>query len=154
MSEETNDIAKKIWEMHYEQELAHLHYAANLLKKYENKEWAQVIPDADFPPLLSFNDNYEKNKHYIRNILKNTVNNTSVLEEYTDLDSVPDGYEYFKFNSTVNKSPSSVASHKVIDAYINEFGEDYRFTVSEHPVKALRNRKEDNVNLGRCKSKE
>lgn len=151
LSEETNDNAKKIWTDHFEQELSHLHYAADLLKKYENKEWQQVIPDAEFPPLLAFNDNCEKNKHYIRNILKNTVNNTSILEDYADLNNVPDNYEYFKFNSAVNKTPSSVASHKVIDAYINEFGEDYRFTVAEHPVKGLRNRKCDNVDLARKK---
>jgi len=151
MNEETNDAAKKIWTMHFEQELAHLHYAAELLKKYEKKEWQQVIPDAEFPPLLSFNDNCEKNKHYIRNILKNTVNNTSVLEDYADLNAVPDDYEYFKYNNAVNKSPSAVASHKVIDSYINEFGEDYRFTVADHPVKDLRDRKNDNVDLARRK---
>ncbi len=151
MSEETDEIAKKIWTMHYEQELAHLHYAASLLKKYEKKEWAQVIPDAEFPQLLTFNDNHEKNKHYIRNILKNTVGNTSVLEEYTDLNNVPDDYQYFKYNSAINKTPSAVASHKVIDSYISEFGEDYRFTVADHPVKSLRNRKEDNIDLGRRK---
>lgn len=151
MSEETDEIAKKIWAMHYEQELAHLHYAASLLKKYEKKEWAQVIPDAEFPQLLTFNDNHEKNKHYIRNILKNTVGNTSVLEEYTDLNNVPDDYQYFKYNAAINKTPSAVASHKVIDSYISEFGEDYRFTVADHPVKSLRNRKEDNIDLGRRK---
>lgn len=151
MNEETDAVAKKIWTLHYEQELAHLHYAAELLKKYEGKEWAQVIPDAEFPTLLTFNDNCEKNKHYIRNILKNTVNNTSVLEEYTDITNVPDNYEYFKYNEAVNKVPSSVASHKVIDNYITEFGEDYRFTVAEHPVKVLRNRKQDNTDVGRKK---
>ncbi len=152
MNEESDDKAKKIWTMHFEQELAHLNFAAKLLKKYEKKEWAQVIPNAEFPPLLAFNDNCEKNKHYIRNILKNTVNNTSVLEEYTDLNNVPDDYQYFKYNNAVNKTPSAVASHKVIDSYIAEFGEDYRFAVSEHPVKALRSRKEDNVDLGRRKN--
>ena len=148
LCEETDELAKKIWSLHFEQELAHLHYAANLLKKYEKKEWAEVIPDAEFPPLLSFNDNHEKNKHYIRNLLKNTVENTSVLEEYADINNVPDDYEYFKYNNAVNRTPSSVASHKVIDSYIAEFGEDYRFTVSEHPVKSLRNRKEDNIDIG------
>ena len=151
MNEETHDTAKKIWSAHFEQELSHLHYAADLLKKYEKKEWQQIIPDAEFPPLLSFNDNCEKNKHYIRNVLKNTVSNTSVLEEYANINNVPDDYQYFKYNKAVNKNPSAVASHKVIDCYINEFGEDYRFTVSDHPVKTLRNRKEDNVDLGRIK---
>lgn len=151
MNEESDENAKKIWTLHFEQELAHLHYAAELLQKYERKDWAEVIPNAEFPHLLSFNDNCEKNKHYIRNILKNTVNNTAVLEEYTDLNNIPDDYEYFKYNNIVNKTPSAVASHKIIDSYINEFGEDYRFTVAEHPVKNLRNRKEDNIDVGRRK---
>ncbi|MCH5158389.1 MAG: hypothetical protein J1F33_04225 [Clostridiales bacterium] len=151
MTEESNDVAKKIWTAHFEQELSHLHYAVELLQKYEKKEWAQVIPDGEFPKLLTFNDNYEKNKNYIRNILKNTITNTAVLEEYTDIANVPDSYEYFRYNNAVNKNPSVVASHKVIDSYIAEFGEDYRYTVSEHPVKALRNRKEDNIDIGRKK---
>lgn len=151
MSEETDEIAKKIWTMHFEQEISHLHYAAELLKKYEKKEWAQVIPDAEFPTLLTFNDNCEKNKHYIRNILKNTINNTAVLEEYADINNVPNDYEYFKYNNAVNKTPNTVASHKVINDYIAEFGEDYRFTVSEHPVKSLRDRTQDNIDLGRKK---
>lgn len=151
MNEETDEIAKKIWTAHFEQELSHLHYAAHLLQKYEKKDVAQVIPDPEFPPLLAFNDNCEKNKHYIRNILKNTVNNTSVLEDYADLGNVPDDYEYFRYNNAVNKNPSAVASHKVIDSYIAEFGEDYRFAVAEHPVKDLRNRREDNIDVGRRK---
>lgn len=151
MNEETDDNAKKIWSTHFEQELSHLHYATELLKRYEDKDWTQVIPNGEFPQLLCFNDSCEKNKQYVRNILKNTVNNTSVLEEYTDISNIPDDYEYFRYNSAVNKNPSAVASHKVIDSYIAEFGEDYRFTIAEHPIKALRNRKEDNIDLGRKK---
>lgn len=67
------------------------------------------------------------------------------------MNNVPDDYQYFKYNSAINKTPSAVASHKVIDSYISEFGEDYRFTVADHPVKSLRNRKEDNIDLGRRK---
>lgn len=152
MQEETDATAKKIWEQHLEQEIAHLHFAASLLQKYENKSYEQVIPDAEFPTLLAFDCNVEKNKQYIRNLLKNTVNNTAVLEEYADLSQVPDDYEFFAYNNRVNKSASAVASHKVIDKYIAEAGIDYRFEVSAHPVKQLRDRKCDNVDLGRKKS--
>lgn len=41
--DETDENIKKIWEQHFYQEVAHLHQAAQLLKKYENKEWQQVI---------------------------------------------------------------------------------------------------------------
>ena len=34
--------------MHFEQEVAHLHKAAELLARYENKQWQQVIPGGHF----------------------------------------------------------------------------------------------------------
>ena len=60
----------------------------------------------------------------------------------------------------VELSDSSIAvfkklcdeANELINKVIAEFGEDYRFEVSEHPVKTLRNRKEDNIDLGRRKS--
>lgn len=33
---------KRIWELHLTQELAHLHKVAELLSKYEKKQWEQV----------------------------------------------------------------------------------------------------------------
>ena len=45
---ETCPGVKKIWELHLEQEIAHLHHAAHLLETYEGKQWQQVIPDGTF----------------------------------------------------------------------------------------------------------
>lgn len=151
MNDETDAGAKKIWQRHLEEEIAHLHYAAALLKKYEGKEWQQVIPNAEFPTLLQFNCNAEKNKQYIRGILKNTVCNTAILEEYAPITEIPDDYKFFIYNNAVNKSTRDVASHNVINKYIAEAGKDYRFEIAEHPVKTLRCRKDDNTSLGRKK---
>lgn len=50
--DETDQKVKRIWEKHFEDEVAHLHYAKELLLKYEGKEWQQVIPTGEFPELL------------------------------------------------------------------------------------------------------
>ena len=42
-----------------------------------------------------------------------------------------------------------VGTHSVINLAISEFGKDYRFEESEHPVPELRDRKRDNTEIGR-----
>lgn len=49
---ETDSQIKKIWEHHFIQEVAHLHKAVELLQKYENKDWNEIIPGGDFPQLF------------------------------------------------------------------------------------------------------
>ena len=51
--DETDKRIRKIWEEMFEQEVLHLHMAADLLKKYERKDWQQVIPSEIFPSCLS-----------------------------------------------------------------------------------------------------
>lgn len=147
--DETDENVKALWDRHLSDEIAHLHKAAELLKKYENKEWQQVIPDGTFPMLLSFNDNIENNKRYVRSTLKNTVTNTSILEDYTLVSELPENYEFFKYNDKVNGNIGNVASHRVIEKYISEFGKDYRFEEQPHPVPELRDRTRDNTEIGR-----
>lgn len=149
MNDETDERIKKIWERHLEQEIAHLHNANELLQKYENKDYSVVVGNGEFPQLLAFNRNAERNREYVRNILKNTVNLTTMLEDYVTVTELPENSNFFKYNYMVNNSIADVASHKVISNYINEFGQDYRFETKQHPVKELRDRTEDNTNLGR-----
>ncbi len=151
MQDECDEYIKKIWESHLLQEISHLHNAARLLAKYEKKEWQQVIPDGTFPELISFSKMSENNKTYIRNVLKKTVTQTADRDGWKEVNKMPDNADFFKYNRRVNGNVASVASHKVIDKYILEAGEDYRFQEFEHPVKSLRSRCEDNVNVGRVK---
>ena len=120
--DETDLYIKKLWNEHFLQEVAHLHKAAELLYKYEKKEWQQCISDGNFPQLLKLHEN----KSYVRDILKNTVQN--ILNEPVD----------------------EVPTHKVIKNYIDKKGCDYRYEDTENPIEELRNRKEDNVCVGRC----
>lgn len=142
---ETDPYIKKIWEYHYIQEVAQLHRAAHLLEKYEGKCWEQVIPDGEFPELLKLGSNID----YVRHILKHTVQLTSKLEGYKDVADLSPDDVFFKFQDMVNEPVCQVPSHKTINKLIDKKGKDYRYEVAENPIKALRNRREDNVEIGR-----
>ena len=144
--DETNDKVKKIWEQHFEQEVAHLHHAARLLQTYEGKDWYQVIPDGEFPQLLKFSPQ----KEYVRKVLKKTVCNTALLEDPSvPVSELPRDAAFFSYQATVNTKPETVPSHAVIEAEIAAAGQDYRFEEKTHPIEELRSRTADNTTLAR-----
>ncbi len=149
MNDETDEHVKKVFEQIFTQELSHLHKARQLLNNYEKKDYEELVGEGEFPELLAFNKYADRNKQYVRDVLAKTIKNTAILEDYTKVSELPEDYEFFKYNSKVNKMPDIVASHNVINSYIGEFGEDYRFETAPHPIKELRNRKEDNTDIGR-----
>lgn len=138
---------KKVFEQLYYEECGHLKKAAELLEKYEGKTWQCLFPDGgNFPKLLKFEGNVE----YVRDVIKNTVTLTKNQENYIESTKLNDKSNFKKYNSQVNKSESNVASHLVIEKYIKKVGKDYRYQVTDHPIKELRNRSEDNTTIGRC----
>lgn len=144
-NDETDERVKKVFEQNFYFELAHLHHAAKLLKKYEGKTWQQVFPCADFPTPLKLHEN----KDYVRDVLKNTVYLTAKRESYCDISKMPETAGFFGYQAKVNPSVGMVASHNVIENYIKENGQDYRFEETENPIKELQNRKKDNTTVGR-----
>ena len=117
-----------------------------MLYKYEGKEFYDVIFEPQFPELLSF----KENKKYIREVLTN-IRLTAQKENYIEVSSLPKNNTFESYQKTVVRNPKDVPSHKVIDKYINKFGEDLRFEESPHPEKELRDRKVDNTSIGRTK---
>ena len=142
---ETDKYIRSIWEKQLIAEIAHLHDAADLLKKHEKKEWNAVIPDGKFPEPLSLHENIE----YVRNILANTVQFTSLREDYTDVASLGENADFFRWQKLINGSISEVESHNVIKEHIARCGADYRFTLSPSPVKGLQSQTSDNTDVGR-----
>ncbi len=147
--DEKDERIKKIWEQHFEEEVAHLHEAADLLKTYEGKVWQQVLPEGgEFPELLKL----RPQKEYIRKVLE-SVRLTGVEEGWEELNKVPDGFRYFGYNAKINGDPASVGTHIVIDKTVAAYKYDYRIQNKEHPIKALTDRKKDNIDLARVKGK-
>ncbi|MDD4839332.1 MAG: hypothetical protein PHE93_01505 [Clostridia bacterium] len=145
MEDEEDAKVKKIWAQHLEQEIAHLQVAVQILEKYENKHWSEVIPNGAFPELLTFHSN----KEYVRDVLK-SVGLTTEKEDYILAKDLPEDYEFFKYQKAVNKNSADVASHNTISKYIEQNGLDYRFEVAPHPIRQLRDRQEDNTDVGRA----
>jgi len=146
---ETDKNVKKVWEQCLRQEITHLHIAAEALKKYGKKEWQEVIPDGNFPELLVFSPQ----EAYIRKIIAETVENTSLKEGYINVNGLPDDADFFKYQRIVNGNDEKMTpSHAVIRAHIDNSGQDYRAEHNPNPVECLRDRASDNVNLGRKKS--
>ena len=142
---ETDPYIKTLWEQNLEIEIAHLHKAVELLKKYENKEWEEVIGDGEFPKVLSLHENID----YVRNILGTTVQFTGNLEDYINVDELPKDANFFEYQKILIPSVDIVPSHNVIERHIRGYGKDYRFEIAPNPVKELRNRTCDNTTVGR-----
>lgn len=144
---ETDPNVKSIWEMHLQQEIAHLHKAAEMLKKYENKDWQQVIPGGDFPKLLKFHDT----RDYVRMILDKQILLTANREQYAPVSDLPADHEFFFYQNKVNHNVDAVPSHKVIVQHQQKFNIDYRAESNPNPVQALTDRTMDNTTIARTK---
>ncbi len=142
---ESDEYVKAIWDENLAMEIEHLHKAADILKKYENKEWQEVIPDGKFPPPIALHENIG----YVREILGSTVQFTSVGEDYCNVDVLPPDANFFVYQRNVDPTVAMVPSHNVIDMYIRRYGKDYRYEVAPSPVVELRNRCQDNTSVGR-----
>ncbi|MBQ8792406.1 MAG: hypothetical protein IJZ62_02180 [Clostridia bacterium] len=143
MQDESDAYIKKIWTEHYEMEVAHLKLANDLLKKYEKKDGTKVVGSEEFPPLLKFG----ANKKYIRKVLE-TVGYTSVEESYLKASELDSNNRFFIHLKQINGVTKDVPSHAVIEQFIKQFGEDYRYQESPHPVKELGTRTKDNTTAG------
>ena len=150
METETDPRVRDIWAMLFEQEVSHLHAAADLLETYEGREAAQVIPDGTFPEPLLLTGNIE----YVRGVLGCTVCNTALREDWTNVNDLSPRADFFKYQSIVNRDLSDVESHAIIERVIARDGEDYRFETAPNPVPALRDRRADNTSVGRVQGAE
>jgi rubrerythrin len=144
--DEVDTEIKNIFLEMFEEEVVHLHKAAELLQKYDGKHYLQVIPEPKFPELIKFKENI----NYVRDILK-SVRLSKDKENFVEIDSLPVTHDFFNYQKRINKNENKVTSHIVIDKHIQKFDKDYRYMVKSHPVKMLDNRMQDNVKLARVK---
>lgn len=151
MQDESDEAIKKIWTEHFKMEVSHLKTAAKLLKKFENKSYESVFGSGEFPRLLKLGGN----KEYIRKVLGSTIlltaDNTHEKFDYKDIKKISDDHRYFDYQQFMSGDPERNPSHLVIEKAIEKLGKDFRYQDSEHPVKELRNRNDDNVKIARTK---
>jgi len=145
--DETDPRVRALWEEFFAQEVAHLHAAAGLLKKYEKKDWQQVIPDGNFPKLLRLHENID----YVRGVLGSQANLTCRLENFVEEKQLPEDAPFYAFQRALNCPPEQVPTHFALQQYMDAHSGDYRYETAESPVPALRSRTEDNITVGRQK---
>ena len=141
---ETNKNMKLFWEENLQLEIAHLHKAVELMKKYGKKDYDTVIPDGKFPEPISLHENID----YVRDIIDTTAQFTSKDDAYIDIADLKDNDRFFEYQKIVNSPISCVPSHNVIERNIAEFKEDYRFEKAPNPLKPLQKRDSDNTSIG------
>ncbi len=141
---ETDKNVKSLWEELYEQEVCHLQYVGDLLRKYEKREPCEIIGNPEFPQLLHL----KPSKEYVRQVLS-SVNITAYREDYKEVCSMGEDADFFAYQKTVNPSITIVPSHLVMKEYIEKNGKDYRYQEGAHPIHALDDRMKDNTKEGR-----
>ena len=142
--DESDEYIKNIWKEHFDMELAHLKLATKHLKEIEGTNIKKLFPVADFPQLLKFGEN----KQYVRKILE-SICLTSKGLDFTNITNLKNDDEFFEYQNVLNHDLKQVASHEVIEKFIKKYGKDYRFEISPHVNKNLRDRKHDNTEIGR-----
>jgi hypothetical protein len=127
MEQESDPRVKAIWELHLNMEIEQLKVAAEMLRRYEGKDAALLLP-ATLPPAMTF----EPNKAYVREILAQQVDFRADGLDIVDADgkvtALTAGYQ-----GVVNGDGNY--SQDVIDLHIERHGVDYRLqTDGEHPI--------------------
>ena len=77
------------------------------------------------------------------------IRNTADKEEIVKVDSLPKDFRFFTYQEQIISEKKNVPSHAIIDKYIKEHGEDYRYESHPHPIDCLKDRCCDNTSLGR-----
>ncbi len=147
MQDEEHPTIAKIWEEHFKMEVCHLKVAAKLLKKFENCDYETLCKGGEFPKLLKLGSN----KKYIRDVLSKTITLTADDLGYVDIKKLPKDHRYFDYQQKLLAEAKTAPSHLVIEKAIQKLGKDYRYQDSEHPIKELRNREQDNIQIARSK---
>jgi len=127
MEQETDARVKAIWELHLNMEIEQLKVAAEMLRRYEGKDAALLLP-ATLPPAMTF----EPNKAYVREVLAQQVDYRADGLDIVDAGGKVTGLTA-SYQGVVNGDGNY--SQDVIDLHIERHGVDYRLqTDGEHPI--------------------
>jgi hypothetical protein len=127
---ESDPRVRAIWELHLNMELEHLRVAADLMRRHDGREAAEVVAP-ELPAPVTF----EPNKQYLRELLDTQLDLTTLGTGY-----VREAHERFERMQQQLNGEEAPPSERVIDEHRERFdGEDYRLsTEGPHPAPELR----------------
>jgi len=134
LQEEIDPTIKRIWELHLQMEIEHLHQACSTMRQYEKRDPEEILPKS-FPPILKFESNVE----YIREIMATQTDYNARETEFVPREQVADDALYHRYQQAV--LGPQVPSRQVIELHVNRFGTDYRQELAgPHPLARFRER--------------
>jgi len=98
---ESNKHIKKVWERMVDYELGHLHFVAELLKKNEQRDPAEII-DGTLPDPI----HYESHRDFVQQTLKEEVALRATGTEFVPEDEIPDSSPSIEYRRKMNDSGS------------------------------------------------
>ncbi|MFT3764676.1 MAG: hypothetical protein QM820_04025 [Minicystis sp.] len=131
LSQEIDPRVRAVWELHLAMEIEHIQIAADLLRKYEGIEAAEILPKELPEPTL-----FQENKEYVRHVIATQVDLTARGTGFVPAAALPENARYFVYQRKVN-GDTVPPSEAVIAEVIREKGRDYRLvTPGLEPVPA------------------
>jgi hypothetical protein len=133
LQQESDARIRAIWELHLEMELGQLHAAADLLRRFEGTDAAELLaPELPDTPVT-----FEPNKDYVRSVLETQIDLRPVGQDYVLAGDLPEGHRSSAHQQRVNAGGDP--GEQVVDETRAARGRDYRDeTEGEHPVADLR----------------
>ena len=99
MEDEEDERIKKIWEMFLLFEIEHMHYAAELVKKYDKKDPEEIIGTNVVIPCR-----FKSQKKYVTDILKKEIDKRLDTEYgYTTISELPQNWPGYAVQQTVGE---------------------------------------------------
>jgi hypothetical protein len=132
MQQEVDPRIKAIWELHLNMEIEQLRLACEQLRRYEGKDSEEFLPSALPEPVR-----FQENKTWLREIIAEQVDLTTLGTEFVRREKLPFDAPYYAYQKRVHAE--GVPSEQIIDEHRREKGEEYRLeTEGPHPIKELR----------------
>lgn len=131
LAQEPDPKVKAIWELHLNMELEHLHFACDLMRRFDGdgRQPEEILPP-ELPNVLTF----EPNKSYVRELLATQIDLTTLGTGY-----VREAHERFQQMQERIHGGEKPPSERVIDQHREMFGWEYRHEPEgQHPVASLR----------------
>ena len=129
---EQNPEARKVWERNLEMELEHLRIAADLIKQHDQLDPEQLLPSS-----FSHDFEFRSNIDYVRDILKNQIDLTTLRTDFISSEKMPKNALFFEVQAMLNSG--TVPSNQVIEEVVAKDGHDYRDEVGgPHPIEKFR----------------
>ncbi len=97
--DEIDDRLKTVWEEFMAMEIEHLHFAAEMLQKYEDRDPQEIIGDDIILPC-----HFESQKDYVTSILtKETGKRLGTDKDYKEIEELPADWASYTVQNIVNK---------------------------------------------------